>query len=111
MTTDKQPVRSRKTEPRASFESSMSRLEKIVEEMEQGSLGLDDLIVRFEEGQRLLRTCTTRLNEIEKKVEMLVKRGNDWVEAPLDAGELTDDPETTPGPESGTEQPSRGELF
>ncbi|MCE9616303.1 MAG: exodeoxyribonuclease VII small subunit [Lentisphaerae bacterium] len=58
-----------------SFEGAMQRLETIVAEMEDGKLNLEDMIARFEEGQKLIGFCTAKLNEVEKKVEMLVKRG------------------------------------
>ena len=46
------------------FEEALERLETIVGQMEDGSLGLDDLMARFEEGQKLIRLCSTRLNEV-----------------------------------------------
>ena len=58
-----------------SFEKAMERLEKIVGEMEDGTLGLEDMIKRFEEGQTLIKFCSGRLNEVEKKVEVLVSKG------------------------------------
>jgi exodeoxyribonuclease VII small subunit len=57
-----------------SFEQSLERLEKIVDEMERGNLPLDDMIARFEEGQGLLKVCRKKLNEVQKKVEVLVKK-------------------------------------
>ncbi len=58
-----------------SFEAAMKRLEALVGEMEGGKLNLEDMIARFEEGQGLIDFCSTKLNEVEKKVEMLVKQG------------------------------------
>ena len=63
-----------------SFEQALERLEAIVGQMEDGTLGLDDLMARFEEGQALIRFCSGKLNEVEKKVEVLMKKG-DAVEA------------------------------
>ncbi len=65
----------RKSEEPESFEKAMARLEKIVDEMESGSLALDALIGRFEEGQVLVKFCTKKLNEVERKVEVLVGEG------------------------------------
>lgn len=59
-----------------SFEDAMNRLEQIVSDMERGTLSLEDMIARFEEGQKLLGLCTHKLNEVEKKVEILVKKGD-----------------------------------
>ncbi len=62
--------------PTVTFEQALQRLETIVEEMEKGTLGLEDMLARFEEGQRLLRFCSVKLNEVEKRVELLVKQGD-----------------------------------
>ena len=67
-----------------SFEKAMERLGKIVEEMEGGELSLDSMISRFEEGQGLIRFCSKKLNEVEKKVEMLVKKGGQVTEEPFE---------------------------
>jgi exodeoxyribonuclease VII small subunit len=68
------------------FEQALERLETIVGQMEDGSLGLDDMMARFEEGQNLIRFCAGKLNEVEKKVEVLLKKG-DVVEAvPFEPG-------------------------
>ena len=61
-------------EKEQTFERSMERRAKIVAEMEGGSLGLDEMIRRFEEGQKLIGYCSRKLNEVERKVEMLVKK-------------------------------------
>ena len=55
------------------FEASMKRLETIVEELESGELSLEDSIARYEEGVRLSRGLTTRLDEAEKRIERLVE--------------------------------------
>ncbi len=57
---------------KVSFEKSLERLEAIVKEMEGGELSLDDLIKRFEEGQKLVAVCGRKLNEVERKIELLV---------------------------------------
>jgi exodeoxyribonuclease VII small subunit len=63
-------------QPEPTFEEALERLEAIVGQMEDGTLGLDDLMARFEEGQALIRLCTGKLNEVEKKVELLMKKGD-----------------------------------
>ncbi len=55
------------------FEASMKRLEAIVEELESGELSLEDSIARYEEGVRLSRGLTARLDEAEKRIERLVE--------------------------------------
>lgn len=66
-----------------SFEAAMNRLELIVLDMESGTLSLEDMIARFEEGQTLLTLCTRKLDEVEKKVEILVKQGDKVVAQPF----------------------------
>lgn len=61
-------------EPPLSFEASLSRLESIVESMEGGDVPLADLLSRFEEGSRLLKTCEDHLKDAELKIELLKKR-------------------------------------
>jgi exodeoxyribonuclease VII small subunit len=74
-----------------SFEGAMKRLEEIVDEMESGKLSLEDMIARFEEGQGLSAFCTKKLNEVEKKIEKLVAKGEEDVLDPLDAADADTD--------------------
>jgi len=55
------------------FEDSMSQLEKIVEDLEDGDLPLETAIKKFEEGVRLSRFCFDKLDETEKKVSLLLQ--------------------------------------
>ena len=55
------------------FESALTRLETIATEMESGQLGLEDMVKAFEEGQKLVKACSSKLNEVEKRIEMLVQ--------------------------------------
>jgi len=81
--------KAKKEAPRPeSFEKSLSRLEEIVAEMEDGSLGLEKMIARFEEGRTLLKFCSDKLNEVDRKIEILVQEGEDVTTKPFeDAGE------------------------
>ena len=58
--------------PTASFESSMARLEAIVNELEGGDLSLEESLARFEEGVALARTSQARLDAAEARVEELL---------------------------------------
>ena len=71
-----------------SFEKALARLEEIAAEMESGELGLEKMVAAFEEGQKLVKLCSSRLNEVEKKIEMLVKQadGSTKAEPFADAG-------------------------
>ena len=65
------------------FEDAMARLEKIVTDMEGGELSLEKMITRFEEGQNLIKSCSKTLNEVERKIEILVKKGDTVVTEPF----------------------------
>jgi len=60
-------------ESKLSFETALSKLEAIVESMESGDVALADLLAKFEEGNKLLKHCESRLKEAELKIEQLKK--------------------------------------
>ena len=76
-----------KTEKVQSFEKALARLEEIAAEMESGELGLEKMVAAFEEGQKLVKLCSSRLNEVEKKIELLVQKADGTVEAEPFTGE------------------------
>jgi len=55
------------------FETALARLEEIVTELESGELALEQSLKLFEEGVKLARICNARLEEAERKVEVLLK--------------------------------------
>jgi exodeoxyribonuclease VII small subunit len=57
-----------------SFEDALDQLENIVEAMEAGDVPLADLIAKFEQGNKLLKVCESRLKEAEMKIELLKKQ-------------------------------------
>ncbi len=59
-----------------SFEQALKRLEQIVQRLESGELALEESLSLFEEGIRLSRICTHRLDEAEKRITLLT-RGED----------------------------------
>jgi len=59
-----------------SFEAALERLEGIVRKLETGELPLDDSLQAFEEGVRLSTYCHRRLDEVEKKVQLLLADGS-----------------------------------
>ncbi len=63
------------------FEDAMKKLEKIVEDLENGNLSLDDSLKKYEEGIQLSQFCTKKLNEAQKKVQVLSKKGSGVLEA------------------------------
>lgn len=60
-------------EKEMSFEESLSSLEKIVSQLEEGDLPLEKSLELFEEGVRLSRKCQQKLELAERKIEILVK--------------------------------------
>jgi len=59
--------------PKEKFEDAMSKLEKIVSQLEKGDISLEESLKLFEEGIRLSRLCNQKLDEAEKRVEILLK--------------------------------------
>jgi exodeoxyribonuclease VII small subunit len=55
------------------FEEALKKLENIVEMLERGKLSLDDALKYYEEGIALTRFLTVKLQQVEKKVEELIK--------------------------------------
>jgi exodeoxyribonuclease VII small subunit len=55
------------------FEESLQQLEQIVEELESGDLSLEKALAKFEEGVKLSKSCTSKLDEIERKITILLK--------------------------------------
>lgn len=56
------------------FESALSRLEQITEELEDGELSLDKSLKKFDEGIQLARFCNEQLDEARAKVELLLEK-------------------------------------
>ncbi len=77
------------------FEKAFQQLEKIVQRLEGEELPLDEALQLFEEGIRLSRFCNQKLEEIEKKIELILAdaKGQPMIE-PFEreaAAELEDD--------------------
>ncbi len=62
------------TEP--TFEEALNELENIVRLMEEGNLDLEEALARFEKGISLSRICSKKLEQAEKRIEMLLCREN-----------------------------------
>lgn len=65
------------------FESSISRLEQLVEQMESGQLSIEDALTAFEEGINLTRHCQSILQEAEQKVKILTESTGEIKESPF----------------------------
>ena len=56
------------------FETSLKRLEEVVKRLEDGDIPLEDALKAFEEGVKHASICSRKLNEAEKRVELLLKQ-------------------------------------
>jgi len=61
------------------FEKAMNKLEQIVQELESADLPLEKAIKKFEEGVQLSKFCSEKLDETEKRINILLKDQNDRV--------------------------------
>ncbi|MEX0703584.1 MAG: exodeoxyribonuclease VII small subunit [Planctomycetales bacterium] len=75
-----------------SFEDALAELQRIVADLEDGALGLEESLARFESGMKLLRTCHRVLEQAEQRIAVLTgmdANGNP-VTAPFDAAATFD---------------------
>ncbi|MBU4504414.1 MAG: exodeoxyribonuclease VII small subunit [Proteobacteria bacterium] len=66
-----------------SFEKSLKQLEQIVQELESGNLPLEKAMQKFEEGVKLSKYCSEKLDETEKKISVLLRDNK---------GDITEEP-------------------
>jgi exodeoxyribonuclease VII small subunit len=69
------------------FEDAMKRLEEIVRSLEEGDLPLEDALKVFEEGMGLVKFCSDKLEEAEKKVTLLIQENGGVAQVPFDPDE------------------------
>jgi len=69
------------------FEDALKKLEKIVVDLESGELALDESMKKYEEGISLARICSKKLEAAQKKIEILVKKGDDFELAPFEGSD------------------------
>ena len=63
----------RKDVSNKNFESAMEEIEQVVEQIESGELPLEESLAAYEKGVGLVKFCYQKLNEVEKRIEFLVK--------------------------------------
>jgi exodeoxyribonuclease VII small subunit len=74
------------------FEQALKELEEIVNRLEQGEIPLEEAIQLFEQGVTLSRLCHAKLNEAQKRVEILLKdEGGKMTAQPFAQGAGEDD--------------------
>lgn len=67
------------------FEECLTRLEKIVNDLERGDLPLERALTLFEEGVQLSNSCRQELDDAEGKIEILVKQNGKLQPTPFEA--------------------------
>ena len=58
------------------FEANMEELQQVVNKLEKGDLSLDESIEIFQRGIKLSKLCAKKLDEVEKKVTILLEQDN-----------------------------------
>jgi exodeoxyribonuclease VII small subunit len=75
------------SEREVGFEQAMEQLETIVAKLESGDVPLEQAIELFQEGMRLSRICSKKLESVERKIEMLLEEDGQTVKKPFSPGE------------------------
>jgi len=95
--------------PKERFEDALDKLEKIVSRLEEGDISLEESLKLFEEGIKWSRFCSQKLEEAEKKVEILLKdrEGNRKTEPfePINSSQISQE-SSKRDPSEKAEEPS-----
>lgn len=81
--------------PEATFEAAFARLEEILEILNSGGTSLDESLKLYEEADKLIASCSRKLNDAERTIEVLIKNRNGEVILGADQK-----PQTQPFPSS-----------
>ncbi len=66
------------------FETALTRLEQITEELEDGELSLENSLKKFDEGIKLAEFCNAKLSDAKAKVEILLDKNGKLERAPFE---------------------------
>ena len=72
------------------FEEALGKLEEIVKKLEAGDLTLEESLKAFEEGIKLSGFCSRKLDEADRRVEILLKEEQGWGVRNFEGGESND---------------------
>ncbi|RJG24057.1 exodeoxyribonuclease VII small subunit [Paenibacillus thiaminolyticus] len=78
------------TNQEMSFETAMEKLEHIVEQLESGDVPLEQAIELFQEGMGLSGLCSRKLEQVERKIEVLSEQNGELKRQPFPAEEAGD---------------------
>ncbi|WP_169081897.1 exodeoxyribonuclease VII small subunit [Paenibacillus sp. PL91] len=73
----------KKTEPELTFEQAMERLDSIVTKLENGDVPLETAIELFQEGMKLSQLCGGKLEQVERKIELLIETEQGFQKKPF----------------------------
>lgn len=62
------------------FEEAIKKLEKLVEALERNSISLEDALQKYEEAVKLINFCSKKLEEVERRINILVRTENGKLE-------------------------------
>ena len=65
------------------FENALTKLDRITAELEQGDLGLDNSLKKFDEGVQLVQFCNEKLEEARSQVDLLLKKNDTLTTVPF----------------------------
>jgi exodeoxyribonuclease VII small subunit len=98
--------RAKKGSKEPGFEEALERLERIVGDLEGGDLPLEESLRLFEEGVRLTRQCAARLDEAQRRIDLLTKGTEGGMRlVPFDTPEDDQDAAPPSTPEDGPDEP------
>lgn len=66
------------------FEDALAKLETITQKLEDGDLSLENSLKKFDEGVKLAEFCNSKLDEAQKKVDILLKKDGALSAVPFD---------------------------
>lgn len=70
-----------------SFEEYLTELESIVEKLENGQLPLDESLLLFDKGIKLVKECDTKLKNAQQRIERLIEENNGLISQPFELQE------------------------
>lgn len=70
-----------------SFEDSLEKLEQITKELEEGDLSLEKALKKFDEGIKLAQYCNSKLDEAQKKIDILLNKNDSLTSTPFEVSE------------------------
>ncbi|AUJ26310.1 MULTISPECIES: exodeoxyribonuclease VII small subunit [Virgibacillus] len=71
------------TEEELSFEEAMQQLEEVVEKLETGDVPLEKAISYYQDGMKLSKLCTDKLNQVEEKMTKIMNEQGELEGFPL----------------------------